>query len=197
MTTIDKISRPEKLDIALKLHHNLATRAANGPPEPALDEYIVEVSDIISLLGAHVAGRDAANAAREIRLARVEKADIEVDTWLRHLEGFLFVEANRRGGPHVVECKRVYAAACPDGLAHVDDRVVEENAHCRVMLTALRSPEHAPVLSAIELPPSWLTRFDAAIGESEAAIDAVIAARDDRTTHVALGKTRSRRGSIS
>lgn len=188
MATLENIPRSEKLDITRKLHQNLITRAANGPPEPALDEYAIELSEIITVLGQHVTGRDTAQAARELRLARVENADIDVDTWYRHIEDFIAVEASRRAGLHVVACKRLYAAACPDGLAHINDRVVDENAYCRKMLFVLRSPEHASLLSAIELPPSWLDRFDTALTESEAAMDAVIAARDDTSTHVDLGQ---------
>jgi hypothetical protein len=188
MSHMNNIPRSEKLTIAHKIHDNLVDRQAHGPPEPGLDAFIPQVSEIIVRLDTHVTGNVAANAAREQQLARVETADIEVDTWLRHIEGFLYVEANRRAGPNVIACKAVYKAACPDGLAHVDARVPEENAHCRKMLSVLRDPVNAATLAAIKLPVVWLDNFEDALTESEAAVNDTSEARNDKSVHVELGR---------
>jgi hypothetical protein len=188
VTHLTKIPRPEKRTIARKIHDLLVARQAAGPAEPALDAFVPELSEVGIRLDTHVGGTVAASTAWQVQLGRLEDADVNVDTWLRHIESFLFVEANRRSGPNVTASKAVYAAACPDGLAHVDDRVVEQNAHCRTMLSVLRDPENAPALAAIDLPGVWLDRFEAALDESDAASDDVIAARTDRSTHVGLGR---------
>ena len=188
MSHIAQISRPEKLKIARQIRDNLAARQNQGPAEPGLDAFVSELSEVSVRLDVHVAGRVTTSTAWQMQLARVDSADVGVDTWLRHVEGFVFVEANRKEGPHAGDCKALYAAACPDGLAHVDDRVEEENAVCRTMLSVLRDPANAPLLEAIEFPMVWLDWFDAAISESEAAVDALIGARTGRSTHVVLGR---------
>lgn len=188
MAALKNITRPDKGKIALKIHENLVNRAASGPAEPGLDGYIDDLADIAARLGVHVIGRDAALHAREARLERLDEADTNVCTWLRHIESFLSIEANKSRGPHVGKSKAAHAAACPDGLVPINSRTVDRNACCRTMLRALQSPEHAPAVAAIEMPASWLVQFDAALTESEAAIDAVIAARDDKVTHVHLGQ---------
>jgi hypothetical protein len=47
-----------------------------------------------------------------------------VDSWYRHIEGFLSVEARRRSGPHVEAASAMYKAACPDGLAYVEGKAL-------------------------------------------------------------------------
>src|SRR6185436_10884553 len=120
--------------------------------------------------------------------ARVEVGDVQVDSWYRHIEGFLSVEARRRSGPHVEAASATYKAACPDGLAYVDAYIIDENAYCRAMLTVLRAPEHQKTLEAIEFPMSWLDKLDGLLTESETAMAEMLKARDERRGHVGLGR---------
>lgn len=188
MAQLRDIPRPEKLSLAHNIHTNLVTRQNAGPPEPALDGYIPELAAVIGQLDAHVGGASTASTAWQVQLGQVEMADIRVDTWYRHIESFLFVEANRRSGPEVIAAAALYAAACPDGLAHVNARVPEENAFCRSMLAALRDPVNAATLAAIELPPAWLDRLEDALDASDAAHAQLVAARHGRSTHLDLGR---------
>jgi len=183
-----KIPRPWKADIALQILGNLKDRAQVGPPEPMLDGYIPELTDVADRLETHVQGQLTANAARDQRLAEVELADIDVDTLYRHIESYLRVEAERRTGPNVEPAGRLYKASCSKGLAYVDARVVDENAYCRDMLSVLREPEHEPTLDAIKFPMTWLDAFDIALTRSEAAVEAVLQARDEKSGHVELGR---------
>ena len=130
----------------------------------------------------HDGASDEADRAR--RIAAVVSADDEVDTYLRHIEGYLAVEAMRRTGPNGALAKALHDAAFPDGLAHIDDRIVEENFHCRSSLAVLKAPEHATSLAALELPREWLVRWDTALDASDAAIAEVlrsIAAKETET----------------
>jgi len=163
MTTINfsQIPRAEKKTIAQGLHKTLADRLAHQGAEAGLDAFLPELAELTVRLSAHVLGQTGADAARITRLATADGADDAVDTWLRHIESFLAVEGHRRTGPYTALALALHAAALPDGLAHVDDRVVEENRHCRDALVVLNAPEHASVpLSAniTETPaPSEIT----------------------------------------
>jgi len=186
--SILNFSRSLKADIARQIVTNLKERQQNGPAEPVLDAFIPELENIVVELDTHVQGKHSANALREAQLGRLERADIDVDTWYRHLVSFLDIEAKRRGGPYVEKVAGLYKAACPDGLAHVDGRIVDENAYCRGMLSVLRAPEHQAIVKAIELPPKWLDRLESALDESDAASEEVIKARGATSDHVDLGR---------
>jgi len=188
MSTVAELSRPQMLDVGKEILKRLKKRKTQGPKEDALDAYIPELSDVVKSLDTHVEGKVAADAARTAMLARSEAADIDVDTSLRHHEGFVFIEANRRGGPNVTAAKALYAAAFPDGLGHVDDYIPDENRLCRDAITVLESPEHAAAVKAIELPAAWLPKWKAALDESDQAFDEVKKARDDKKTHVGAGQ---------
>ena len=164
------------------------TDRSKAPPEPGLDAFIPEVAAAAEELTTHVSGKVLADAARQDRLAQADVADIDVDTWLRHIESFLSIEAHRRAGPNVVLAEGLYSAAVPDGLAHVDDRIVDENAHCRNTLSALKAPEQADAIAKVGLPAIFIEKFEAALHESEAAIEDVIKARDDKSSHVGKGR---------
>ena len=182
------IPRAEKLTIAARIQANLRDRKKKGPAEPGLDAFISELADLTDALETHVTGNLLADAAHQSRLARSEAADVDVDTWLRHIEGFLNVEAHRRSGAATGLARGLYEAACPDGLAHINDRIVDENAHCRSTLTVLKAPEHAKALATIALPSDWIARFEAALDASDAAIADVTKARDDKSTHIDKGR---------
>jgi hypothetical protein len=180
--------RADKRTIAQQLSANLKARALKGPEEPALDAYIAELDENAGALNEHVEGHVEADAARLALLARLDGADVEVDTWYRHIEGFLYIEAHRRSGVHVPAAAAAYEAAFPDGLGHVDDPVPVENELCKQSLAVLASPEHAATLQAIELPPAWLPKWKAAIAESDAAYADLEASRQKRQLHIGLGR---------
>ena len=183
-----QIPRAEKRGIAQKIFHNLEERLAKGAPEPALDAYIVELSDVVTTLDTHVAGSVTADAERTARLARLEVADDDVDRWYRHVEGYVNVESRRRTSPDAKTANALHDAAFPDGLEHIDDFEGDENRVCADALAVLRSPEYAPTLKAIELPTAWLDRWESAIAESDAALFAVQKARTDKRGHVDAGR---------
>jgi hypothetical protein len=186
--SLNRVPRAEKRDIAQKVVKNLKARAKKGPKEPALDEYTDELDEIAAALDTHVAGTVEADAARAARLARLDRADDDVDTWYRHVEGFVSIEARRRTGPNVALAEALHRTAFPDGLAHVDDPVADENRLCRDSLSVLRSPEHAATLKAIELPLGWLDKWEKALDESDAALAEVESARKTKKTHVSGGR---------
>lgn len=76
---LNQIPRPQKRDLAQKLHDNLAARAAAGPAEPALDGYVVELELLIGALSGPITGNLLADAQRTARLADLDAADAEVD----------------------------------------------------------------------------------------------------------------------
>lgn len=188
MAKLDQIPRAEKRDIARKIKDNLSARTAKGPSEPALDAYIAECTEVIDALDAHVTGNVLAQAERTARLAKLASADDAVDTWYRHLENYIGVESRRRVSPHALNAAAVYQAAFPDGLAHVDDPIADENRICRDALLALRAPEHAATLAAIELPMGWLERWETALDTSDALLAEVEKARTDKRAHVGAGQ---------
>jgi hypothetical protein len=185
---LKSITRADKCAIAIKIHDNLLERQKQGPPEPGLDAFLPELEAVASELTIRVSGKVLADAAREDCLARADMADIDVDTWLRHIESFLYIEAHRRAGPNVVLAQGLYDAALPDGLAHVDDRIVDENTHCRNTLAVLKAPERADAIAKVGLPSIYIAKFEAALDESDAAINEVLKARDDKSDHVGRGR---------
>jgi hypothetical protein len=188
MAKLDQIPRAEKRDIAKKVHENLIARAAKGPAEPALDAYITECAEVVDGLAAHVTGNVLAEAERTARLAQLASADDEVDTLYRHIEGFIGVESRRRTSAHALNAAAVYQAAFPDGLAHVDDPIADENRICREALLVLRAPEYADTLAAIELPGFWLEKWEVVLNKSDALLAEVEKARTDKRTHVGAGR---------
>jgi hypothetical protein len=190
MTTISlhQIPRAEKRTIAQAIHTSLVDHHAQAGSEPGLDAFTPQLADVAVALSTHVSGKTVADAARITRLAAADGADDAVDTWLRHLESFLSIEGHRRSGALAARVLAFHDAAFPDGLAHVDERIVDENRHCSASLLVLEAPEHAPVIAEIELPTAWIGKFRAAIAASEAANDAVLDARTDKESHTANGR---------
>lgn len=186
--SLKTIKRSEKHSIASDTHALLAERQQKGPAEPGLDAFIPELHAVATALSTHITGSVLAEAARETQLARADEADAEVDTVFRHIESYLFIEANRRSGPNVALARGLYNAACPDGLAHLDDRIVDQNVHCAQTLAVLKDPESATALAALKFPISFIFMFENALQVSNAAMDEVTAARGDKTTHIHLGR---------
>lgn len=187
-TNLNQVPRVQKREIAASILANLKDRATRGPAEPALDAYILELTDVDTALATHVTAATLADAKRTARLARLEEADSDVDTWYRHIEGYLDVEANRKIGVHVVKAAALHKAAFPHGLAHVNDAIADENRICRESLMTLRSGEHAPTVQAIELPTAWLDRWEKALDESDKAYADVEEARNTKQSSVSAGR---------
>jgi len=173
---IQQIPRAEKRAIALALHANLSIRFRKGGPEHALDDFLPQLMDVAARLNpaasssAEGGGGGGGGLDRAQRILAIVAADDEVDTYLRHIEGYLAVEALRRTGPKVAVAKALHDVALPDGLAHIDDRIVEENSHCRASLAVLRAPENAAALAVLEMPSAWLDRWEEALDASDAAV---------------------------
>ena len=187
MARITDLPRPVMRDIGRELVKRLQARMDAGPAEPGLDGFIPELSAVVGRLGTHVGGGDLADAGRRAAVARQELADCDVDTWLRHCESFIGIEARRVVGPYIVQVKAIHAAAFPEGLGIVDDYIPDENRACRTAISVLREPEHAAILSAIRFPTTWLSDWEAAIDASDAAFSDAEAARLSRRQHVGLG----------
>lgn len=188
MATVSDLSRAQKLDVGKAILPRLEARAKKGSKEDALDAYIPQLVDINTRLGTHVEGKVVANATRKAQLLRLEIADSEVDTGLRHHESFVSVEANRRVGPHVEAAAALHGAAFPQGISFVDAYIPDENRLCRNAIAALRAPEHAATVQAIKLPAEWTTQWEAALDESDAAFADVQKARETKTSHVGEGQ---------
>jgi hypothetical protein len=185
MSELEKIPRPEKLTIAKAILASLEERHAKGPPEPALDAFIPELTAIIARLDTHVSGTSTAKGDHAAFLAAADACDDAVDTWLRHIESYLDIEARRRVSPHVTRARALHQATFPDGLAHVDDRVIDENNHCREAIRVLRVPDNLATLAAIGLPVAWVDAFEATVQKSDATNDALIKGRSDKSAHIA------------
>lgn len=188
MATLNQISRGKKPGISQGIRSRLAARKAAGPPEPGLDIFIDELDVVTSELGLHVTGKSAANAARTALEDAVDAADAKVDTWLRHNESYVDVEARDRRSPNAVGARALHDAAFPDGIGPIDDYVIDQNVYCRAALAALRAPEHQATIAAIGLPAAWVDQFEAAVSASEAAMNQLIAVRGDKSAHVGLGR---------
>ena len=186
--TLNQISRAEKREVGSAILGNLQVREAKGPPEPALDAYIVELIDFVEALGTQVIASTLADANRTARLVRLATADDVVDTFYRHIEGYVQVEASRKTGLFVAGASALHGAAFPDGLAHIDDSIPDENRECRAALMTLRSPEHGATVLGIELPTVWLTKWELALDESDAAYKAVESARTEKKSSVNAGR---------
>lgn len=182
------LSRADKLTITKGLHQNLVDRAAKGPPEPGLDIYINELSDIAAALDTHVTGKTEADATRLAMLEHLQKASDDVATWVRRSEGYIGADARRRTGGMINAARALYDAAFPKGLAPLDEHITDQNVYCHAALTALRSDDHKPTLLAIGMPLSWLDALEASLKESDALNQNLIKARGDKSAHVGLGQ---------
>ncbi|MBK9260589.1 MAG: hypothetical protein IPM54_12285 [Polyangiaceae bacterium] len=140
------------------------------------------------MLDTQVTASTLADAKRVARLARLDAADDAVDTWYRHIESYLEIEARRRASPHAAAAGALHEAAFSDGLAHINDPIADENRICREALVILRSSEHAATVQAIELPAVWFDRWETALDESDAAYKDVDAARSDKQSSVNAGR---------
>jgi hypothetical protein len=133
-------------------------------------------------------GNVVADGTRALVLAKLDLADVDVDTWYRHIAHFFEVEARRRTGPNAVKAQACLDAAFPEGLAYVDARIIDENRYCRDALVVLQAQENAALLADTHFPMVWLTYFADALDASDAALDEVVATRGDQSTHISKGQ---------
>jgi hypothetical protein len=89
------------------------------------------------------------------------RARPSVDTSYRHIESYVAIESRRRAGPNVASALALHNAAFPDGLAHIDAPIPDENRVCRESLTVLRSAEYTPTIAAVGLPAAWMAKMRA------------------------------------
>jgi hypothetical protein len=187
MPTASDLPRPEKLKVAREITKRLKERKEKGPPEEALDNYIAEFEQIETNLDTHVSGGVVADAARHALLLRVEKADGDVDADFLHHESFIWVESRRRHSPHAAAAESTYRAAFPDGSDPVDAYIPVENRYCRNAIAVLREPQHAAVMLAIKLPPSWMPQWEADLNESDTAFAELEKIRATKKGHTGGG----------
>lgn len=188
MASFSQIPRAEKRRIASAIHDKLVARAATGQAEPALDTLIPKLAASRDGLAEQVDGKTSAEASRTALLAANDVDDDEVDRWYRHLYRYTEVESLRRHPPPDSSIDALLSAGYPDGLAHVDDRIPDQNEEVKKTLVAYRDPKYAATLAAIELPMSWLDRLDAAVAKSDASFAAYQATFSDASTAVSLGR---------
>jgi len=188
MTGLRSISRVEKLDIAKGIHLRLLARLAANGPEPALDGFIAPLEALTKRLEGHVSGDASASAASTSLLSRLDVADDEVDTLLRHVENYLLVEGRRRSGVYVIAARNLHDNAFPQGVSCVDARISEENAYCKRAIEVLRSPEHEATIKGIKLPLSWIDAFEVAVDKSDALNNELLNSRGDKSEHVRFAR---------
>ena len=193
MASLSRVSRADKLDITTKLRKKLVDRAdkrkaAGLPAEPAYDAFVPELDALITVLSLNVTGVQEADEGRVKGLTDADEADDWVDTYYRRIEAYLRIEARRRHGAHAVKAQALYALIFPDGLSYVDEPPREENPFCRKALGALRSTDWSSLVSAIELPGSWLDGWEKALDTSDSLTTEIADARTKRKGHVSVGQ---------
>jgi hypothetical protein len=188
MASFKHVPRDEKRRIAAEVHDNLVARAASGAADPIVDPFIAKSAIMRDALAEQVDDKDAAVAERTAMLAESDVVDDEVDRWYRHTYRYIEVETLRRHAPEHAAIDALLTAAYRHGLAHVDDRIPDQNDEVRQTLIALRHPQHAATVTAILLPTVWLDALDAAVKKSDASFAAYQATFGQESTAVALGK---------
>jgi hypothetical protein len=186
VSNLNRIPRSDKLVIAKSIQKRLTDRRARGADEPVLDAFLGEIEAIAGELEAQVTGKLVADAVRTALIEKLDAADDHVDTTMRHLFGYLDIEARRRTGPHAGAARALRDAAFPSGLDPVDHHIIDENIYCRAAVEVLRSAEHQATIAAIALPPEWIDEFESAVAASDAAVGELIKARGDRSASVAV-----------
>jgi hypothetical protein len=188
MASFSQVPRDEKRRIVAEVHDNLVARATSGPVDTVLDPFITKSATLRDSLAEQVGDKSAAQAERAALLAESDVDDDEVDRWYRHGFRYLEVESLRRHAPEHAAIDALLTAAYPDGLAHVDDRIPDQNEEVRQALGALRHPEHAATVTTILLPVSWLDSLEAAVKKSESSFAAYQATFSQASTAVAMGR---------
>ncbi|MBK9265045.1 MAG: hypothetical protein IPM54_35355 [Polyangiaceae bacterium] len=188
MSSLSHVSRDEKRRIAGEIHDNLVARSTNGPPDPILDPLIPTSATVRDALATQVDDKSAALAERSALLAECDVHDDEVDRWYRHGYRYIEVESLRRHAPEHAAIDALLMATYPNGLAHVDDRIPDQNEEVRKTMTALRNPEYAGILGAIGFPLQWVDLLETAVQKSDASFAKYRAAVGQASSAVAMGR---------
>ena len=168
MASLAHVSRDEKRRIAAEIHDNLVARSTSGPPDSILDPFVGKTALVRDALATQVDDKSAALAERSALLAENDEDDDEVDRWYRHGYRYLEVELLRRHGADDAAVDAVLKTAYPDGLAHVDARIPDQNEEVRKAITTLRNPEVAETLAAIAFPMVWIDLLEKSVQKSDA-----------------------------
>ncbi len=188
MASLSKLARDEKRRIAAEIHDNLVARSTKGPPDSILDPFIAKTAHVRDALATRVDDKSSALAERSALLAQNDVDDDQVDRWYRHCYRYLEVELLRRHGLEDAAVEALQKAAYPDGLAHVDDRIPDQNDQVHKAITIFRNPEVAVTLAAIEFPLAWIDSLDQSVQKSDASFAAYQSAIGQTATAVALGR---------
>lgn len=188
MASFSQVPRDEKRRIASEVYDNLVARSTIGPADSILDPFMARTATVREALTAHVEDKSAAIAERGALLAENDVDDDEVDRWYRHGYRYLEVEALREHAAEHASIVALLKAAYPDGLAHVDDRVPDQNDEVRKTIATLRHPENATTMAAIQFPATWLDALESAVKKSDASFAAYKAAIGQASSAVALGQ---------
>lgn len=188
MASLAQVPRHGKRRIASDIHDNLVARATSGPPDPILDPFITKSATVRDALAEQVDDKETAIAERPALHAETDINDDDVDRWYRHGYRYLEVETLRRHAPEHAAIEALLVAAYPHGLAHVDDRIPDQNEEVRKTILALRSPEHAQAVAASSLPLTWIDAMDAAVKKSDASFVAYQATFGQASSAVAMGR---------
>lgn len=188
MASFAQVPRDEKRRIAGEVYDNLVARATTGSADSILDPFIAKSASVRDALATHVEDKSAAIAERHALLAENDADDDEVDRWYRHGYRYLEVEALREHAAEHVSIVALLKAAYPDGLAHVDDRVPDQNEEVRKTIAALRHPENAAALAAIQFPIGWIDAMELAVKKSDGSFAAYQAAIGQGSSAVAMGQ---------
>jgi hypothetical protein len=188
MASLARIPRVDKRRIAAEIHDNLVARATSGPPDAIVDPFIAKSAAIRDALAAQVDDKNTALAERSALLAENDVDDDEVDRWYRHTFWYLEVEGLRRHAPQHAAIDALRVAAYPQGLAHIDARIPDQNETVRQSLSVLRNPEYASTITAIALPSAWLDALELAVKKSDASFAAYQAAMGQASSAVAIGR---------
>ncbi len=188
MASLDQVPRDGKRRIASAIHDNLVTRATTGPADSLLDPFINKSAAIRVALADLVEDKVTAIADRPALLVETDVSDDDVDRWYRHGYRYLEVETLRRHAPEHAAIDALFKAAYPHGLAHIDDRIPDQNEEVRQALAAFQNPEHAAALAATSFPITWINALDTAVKKSDASFVAYQATFGQASTAVALGR---------
>lgn len=183
-----EITRKKKGEIAVAFAALLTEREKATPGEAALYAFTPLFADLGARLTTAADDNTAAKAARETRLVKLEIADDDADRWYRHNFYYLETESLRRTGDVGKLARALLVTAFPDGLSRVNDAVEDENEYLHEAVGVLRKPEHVPTLAAMDFPASFLDGLDRALVVSDAALDEVTKARDDKTGAIESGR---------
>lgn len=188
MAGLRELTRPEKRRITAEIHDNLVARSTAGTADIILDPFIPKSATLRDALSTHVDDKTSANAERAALLAECDVNDDEVDRWYRHGYWYLDAELQRRHLPDEAALQALSKQAYRHGLAHVNDRIPDQNDEVRTTIAAFRNPEFAGILATIAFPLVWIDNLEKAVQTSDASFAAYQATMGQASSAVALGR---------